>query len=328
MARMSHIPPPPACAHHPQVNAAWFCGHCAKPLCNECVAHPAPGGSHAKPKCCHCGHAVNAIDTTPIEAEKIEDNRPFVMRLNDAMSYAIRGGGWPLMIGGSLAFGVLWLLGTWAEPKNLKDGYTIIGYILKGLQIILTIPVGIYLTSFAHRIMRATAEGQTELPDWPNPAEVWDEILRPFLMTLGVILFCEAPALIYSQLTHSFNALYYLLAMAGLVCMPLALLSMVVHNSLAAANPATVLRAMFKMQGDYWISVVLLVGAAVGCWALLPMLRAVWLIGAFLSAGAMLYTVITISHILAQAYHANRIAIGWIHQPVIKPIEEENGKAG
>jgi hypothetical protein len=269
---------------------------------------------------------VNRIDTEPISRDKVEDNRPLMLRLNDVLTYAIRGNGWAVMIGGTLAFGLLGMIAGWARlgGESVKT-LTFVHYLWRVVYYALWFPAVLYMLAFSHRIMRTTAEGRDELPDWPNPAELWDEILRPLSITGGVILISVGPALAVEYLTGQRGGWYWLALVAGIAYLPLALLATVVQGTLAAASPATVVPAVFKMQGDYLLSLSVLAATILVCSVVVPVLGRLLLVGPFVEAGLMMYATVTMSHLLAQSYHANRIAVGWIHKPVIKPVEQEQG---
>lgn len=139
----------PACAAHPEREAAFHCEGCGRALCADCVEE-----GHRLWFCRRCRERALPISggatTTPASlAREIRLARPF--SIVGALGYVLRGGGY------TLAGYVLFL-----TVSDLIPGF---GALLPPLLITLILP------GFLLEIVRASAAGDDEMPEWPDPTE-------------------------------------------------------------------------------------------------------------------------------------------------------------
>jgi hypothetical protein len=163
------------CAQHPGVSAAFRCEGCGKLLCHECIKK-----GHALLFCALCGERAMPLHegqpATVREAVRRQAiAKPYSFR--QALFYPFRGAGLSMFIAAlvSLAFASFLLehgFGCW--PVMLAVG---LWSLMIGLQF---------------KIVRSTAEGDDDLPDWPEYMD-WGERLMDMLTWLVVAILQFAP---------------------------------------------------------------------------------------------------------------------------------------
>lgn len=171
------------CAQHTDVPASYRCDGCGKTLCEECVEQ-----SHALFMCRLCGELALPLGaagpgSAPGEpASRAPSSRPLTPRilrerrrreasysLQEALLYPFRGTGLYLYIGTVLILGVLWAVGLVAGCASLILRAGLWGLIV-GLQF---------------KIVRSTAEGDNEIPDWPDFTDI-GTMIRDFATWIAI----------------------------------------------------------------------------------------------------------------------------------------------
>lgn len=179
------------CSLHPQVPATFRCDGCQKLLCPDCIEE-----GHRLLFCRQCGErALPLVAETPAVATELRRTRkreePYDLR--DSLRYPFRGLGKFVYWGYVLILTVFMILGT-----------------VPGLGcavLLLRLVILLMLPGLLFAIVRTTADGETELPDWPDWSEgsqrlwEWFGALLAFavsLVPLVVILYllgCNAEEL-------------------------------------------------------------------------------------------------------------------------------------
>ncbi len=172
------------CVEHPDAAALYVCDGCQQPLCEECIEE-----SYTLFLCRLCGERA-----LPLHAEQPTSVRELKKRraldvpysLTESLAYPFRGSGVYMFIATLLASGMLWVI-TFAPGclgLGLRAGFW--GLIV-GLQF---------------RIVRSTAEGENELPDWPDYTDIgkmfWDILtwnIIHFVIVVAVVWFIVSGAL-------------------------------------------------------------------------------------------------------------------------------------
>lgn len=164
------------CAAHPTRPATFRCDGCQRTLCDDCVKM-----SHRLILCAHCGEMAVPIATgRPTSSTALRKTRAQTAHytLADAFLYPFRGTGG----------GVFWSYLALLVAMNLISAVVpLAGCILGvfGLLILLLVPRLLFT------IVRTTADGDNELPEWPE-LEVWERVLDA--LAYGVILvLCVLP---------------------------------------------------------------------------------------------------------------------------------------
>ena len=192
----------PPCTTHPDRPAEFRCPSCKRRLCPECVET-----GHRLFFCRHCRERALPLDAevpaaTNAYARARRLDRPY--GFTDALLYPFRGLGRYLVPAWALTLTIAGLLGT--IPALLV--HALIALLLPGLLF---------------EIVRTTAEGDDELPDWPDysePGRRLGEILQFLFITLVTFV----PVWVMTRVT-GFSPLALLQGTAALGDVALLLLS-------------------------------------------------------------------------------------------------------
>ncbi|HYU32202.1 MAG TPA: B-box zinc finger protein [Thermoanaerobaculia bacterium] len=167
------------CVQHPNVAAMFRCDGCGKVLCGECIRK-----GHALLFCTLCGErALPLAEGQPATVQQVRRHeavtKPY--SFTDALAYPFRGSGLLMFI---VAVASMMLI-----------------------QVMLTFGIGLWRYFFAagfwslmiglqFSIVRTTAEGQDELPEWPDYSD-FGERLADILTYVGIALLQFGPAGLY-----------------------------------------------------------------------------------------------------------------------------------
>ena len=171
-----------ACAQHPGVNAAFRCEGCAKLLCQDCIKK-----GHALLFCSQCGERAMPLEAgQPATAREVARrqaiSKPYSFQ--QALFYPFRGVGLHMFIAAlvSLAF-VSFLL------QYSGGCYSI------------ALAVGLWslMIGLQFKIVRSTAEGDDQLPDWPEYMD-WGERFGDILIYLVIAVLQFFPVVAFTLL--------------------------------------------------------------------------------------------------------------------------------
>lgn len=167
------------CAQHPNVAAMFRCDGCGKLLCGDCIKK-----GHALLFCGQCGERALPLNEGQPATVKQVNRREAVTRpysFTDALAYPFRGSGLLMFI------------------------VAVVSMML--VQILLTFGMGLWRYLFAagfwslmiglqFSIVRTTAEGENELPEWPDYSD-FGERVADVLTYVGIALLQFGPAGLY-----------------------------------------------------------------------------------------------------------------------------------
>jgi len=175
-----------------------------------------------------------------------------------------------------------------------------------------------YLATYMFSIIGETGRGEDEPPSWPSFTNLWDDILRPFGRLFAAILVSFGPLFIYMAFSApqgiaTQNTIHWLLLTYGIVCLPMALLSVGIFQSVAGVNPVLIISSILKVPLQYLGAVIFL-----GLIYYLPQfwggrivdLKTFVLIG-LLSRFVFLYFLMLEMRILGLIYRYNEEKLNW-----------------
>lgn len=141
-----------SCATHGDVEATFRCDGCGKLLCQDCIEE-----GHRLLFCRSCGErAMPLAIETPAAAHELRRTakRDTPYGLRDALMYPFRG------LGRFLYWGYVLVLCLFAFLATVPG--------LGCAVLLMRLLILILLPGLLFAIVRTTAEGETELPDWPD----------------------------------------------------------------------------------------------------------------------------------------------------------------
>lgn len=251
---------------------------------------------------------VNPVMRRPTDAlpDPVLRERPdpdnFGPLLFGSLAYPFRGDGLIILVAGGLALLFLNFAVGFLSLFSWIMGIATTGYLFGALQL----------------IVHSSAQGEAELPRWPDIQAGTTDMLQPIWLWLATLLGCFGPALLAGAVawqleSETLTGCALALALGGFVYYPMALLGVAMTHSLAGMNPVLVLCSIGRIPGRY--------AAAV---ALLALVMAGQIFGSFLADQMpskvvgyawngfnSLYFAIVQARILGVIYYANREKLQW-----------------
>jgi hypothetical protein len=185
--------------------------------------------------------------------------------------------------------------------------------LIAGELCIYTLMVG-YVCAYMQKIMVYSGQGEHALPGWPDVTEMWSDVIVPFLLFVGTILICIAPALACLVFGgDSLKSASIALAILGAFYFPMALLAVGMSDNILAVNPLVIIPSILKIVPIYLV-VFFIMGClvairALGDWLVnrLPVPVVPFIITGFLA----LYFLTVQMRVLGLMYYCNREQLGW-----------------
>jgi hypothetical protein len=168
----------------------------------------------------------------------------------------------------------------------------------------------LYFFWYFAECIRSSAEGRLRVPDTvattPGLAEI---LLQAFKIFLCLFIFCF-PAAFYYYKARQVDGIFISLASCGVLLLPMALLSVVIFDSLTGLNPVVILGSIFNALFRYLGTVTLLfLFIAFSVWVLKSVVKHIpmsWLILLL-----TIYFMIVGAHVLGSFYYRCERKLNW-----------------
>ena len=165
------------CSAHPVKPAAYRCDDCERLLCEECIDE-----GHRLLFCRHCGErALPLVDSEAATSVDLSRQRAVRMEYTrkEAMAYPFRG------LGGYVFWGLFAVLAAFRAIEAVTP--------FAGLALLVPrFLIGVLMPGLLFSIVRTTARGEMELPDWPDWVD--GERMREFVSAFMLGVFTLLPA--------------------------------------------------------------------------------------------------------------------------------------
>jgi hypothetical protein len=296
------------CKFHPHNPTRFFCPKCHGSFCELCVNVRSVGGE-GKHFCRGC-----AAECAPV---RIQEEAPaeisFTAQISGAFKYPFKGDGVILMCAGTM------LLLLVDGARSIAKFAPIYGFIA---VIMLTVFGTGYLTAFLRRVITSTAQGEEEMPEWPEIQDYGSDVVAPFLQLIGTVVFCFAPAIgftIYALVGSPGDSAWLGWATTAAmvfscVYFPMAFTAVAMSDSIVAVNPMVVIPSIMKVLGQYLLTVVVLGVILLVRWLLyrlLGKLLPIPLLPTVITSLIGLYLLVVEMRILGLLYRNNKDRLGW-----------------
>ena len=282
-----------ACQSHPATAAEYRCDGCERLLCEECVEV-----GHRLLFCCHCGEqalpvveedAANSIELARQQVERRSSS------MRDALMYPFRGRG------GDVFLATYVLLGVFMAIESVIP----LGFLL------LLIPrflIAVMMPGLLFVIVRSTARGEEELPDWPDWFD--GERMREFLSAFALGFFTLMPAVVLLILSGCgpeellagsltcWLSIYVGLAIGFLIWIPAFAGVAAFGAGLLVLRLDLHIRAFFATAGQSVRVALLTVGLAIAGELLALILSPLPLVGRLGALGIDLYAMFVSTHLI------------------------------
>jgi hypothetical protein len=184
--------------------------------------------------------------------------------------------------------------------------------------LVLGILLGGYMAMYLMEVIGSCAGGDDEPPDWPDLRDV-DDTVRPLLLCIGALAIPLAPAGIYRLAPvisgllagkawwEPLSGVAWALLIAGAIYAPMGLLSVTMHQSLAAISPHKVLVAIVRVAPCYVVALTIMAVACIASAVAAMYLSFVPLAGQVLT----LYLLLVEGRVLGLIYRTQARRLRW-----------------
>ena len=290
-----------SCETHPETPAEFQCDNCRKYLCAECVEE-----GHRLFFCSLCGERALPIEAeapaTTVEHQQAA-KREVPYCLQDALLYPFRGlGGYVFW---AYVIVLIIFMGIGVIPLG---GLVVLAF---RILIILTLP------GLLFSIVRTSAKGETELPDWPDWTDFGERLFEWFGAVLAFLV-SLAPAIVaikvfgcgYEKFLDGGIALCAITLGGGLILgaamwIPAFGAVAVNFNPWLALRIDLHLRALIAVESDGWRTLGLLVALMAVRFTISSVLSSVPVLGAMLSIAIGIYTLFVGAHLIGLLFRRN-----------------------
>lgn len=216
--------------------------------------------------------------------------------LKDIFTYAYRGSGKYILI-------CCVVLSVVAEIVSLAPLFgAIAGLLLSG-----------YFSAVYFQMIQSTATGNDEAPQFPDLANIFEDIIWPMLQIIVVFLVSFGPLLAYAfGADESNDLIIWVLLGLGVVYFPMAMLAVVVLGRTSVVSPHIVIPAIIRAGWLHWVSVLLLILLYVVSNIIENIFSDYLIIGTLVMSAVGAYTLMTQARILGVLYRERQDELGWL----------------
>ena len=298
------------CKNHYKNPGRYSCPKCRRFFCDLCVN--TRGSSSGGLKFCKvCGSECSPVSVQAHLPKTVN----FFRAVPQSFKYPFVGDGLILLFGGTIFFGFL-------DAANYISRHAFM-YGMRAMTmraVIFTFILGTgYLFAFLKKVIYASAEGDEQMPDWPELSEWQADIVSPMFQFVVISVLSFGPALavqIWSD--GDYPWLVWLVAVLGCFYFPMAFLGVAMFDSLAALNPLFILGSILKVPREYLVAALVFAGIVGLRWlseTALGMLLRIPLAPALFADLLGLGLLIIEARILGLLYLSQKAALGWFRKP-------------
>jgi len=208
--------------------------------------------------------------------------------IHDALTFPFRGiGRYMLVIGGVLSLMI-----------SLASFVPLLGFII-------AVGASGYFAAYSFRIINTTAIGQDQACDWPDFHDFWSDLIAPWLCVLAASVFSFGPSYVVIFLIHPPMYIRIGLLVAGFIHMPMAYLSVAIHQTMGAAFWTNTIPAIQRCLEKYVILILILGVLTILNILVKRTLSNIPIAGEFISYFLWMYALMVSARILGLFYREN-----------------------
>jgi pSer/pThr/pTyr-binding forkhead associated (FHA) protein len=252
-----------------------------------------------------------AADAIAAIAPVWEESPSFYRQIPGAFAYPFKRNGIILLGIGTVVFTILDFLSGFKMPG--RGGF---------FSLTMTVVSTGYLFAYMQKIIAHTAQGEDELPEFPDFTDWWSDIILPFLLFTGTIVVSLVPIFIvgFWALENEAMALaIFPAAVIGGFYLPMALLAVAVTDNFLALSPHVVLPSILRVFLPYLLTFLLLgflaglrIGGGIAS-DLVPLTQIALKLLVTLAMGfASLYLLTVEMRLLGLLFRSYRARLGWL----------------
>jgi hypothetical protein len=172
-----------------------------------------------------------------------------------------------------------------------------------------------YFSAIYFQMIQSSAVGGKEAPEFPDTANIFEDIIWPMLQILVVGLVSFSPLIAYAIWAgeeHIQPLMAYALLGLGSVYFPMAMLAVVVLGYTGALSPHIVFPAIFRGGWLYWVGVIMLCLLYFTKSAIGSVLAGSFIVGPLVMSVVSTYVMMTNARILGVVYRERQEDFGWL----------------
>ena len=184
---------------------------------------------------------------------------------------------------------------------------------LLGLLAILFISA--YFAAIYFQLVQSSAVGDADAPDFPDTANLIEDLFVPMLHMLMVALVSFGPLVFYTALTPAddlHGGIVIGLLALGIIYYPMGMLAVVVLGSILALNPLIVIPSIFRSGWLYWLGIGMLCVLYIAGSVIESQLGGSLIVGTLVQAAIGGYTFMTNARILGIIYREREEELAWV----------------
>ena len=289
------------CCQHPQAAAKWCCVKCGTAFCSACVKTTRVGGEFFR-ACSRCGGSCMSV----AEYKRLMTPAPtnFFALWRGAFSYPFKKDGAILLVCGTVVFGFL-DGANWVLSQVRFAGAIGVAYLL-----CIVMMVG-YTYAFMQSVIQSSARGDEAMPDWPEISAFWDDMVVPFFQFGSIWALCLGPGIALLLLVSPLAGVPLLFL--GLFCLPMAILTVAMADSLTGLNPFVIFSGIGKVPLPYLTAcgIFLVVIAVTHGLRMLLEMTGIPVLPTVLSTFVSLFGLTVEMRLLGLLYYTNKAKLAW-----------------
>ena len=172
-----------------------------------------------------------------------------------------------------------------------------------------------YFCAVYYQIVQSSATGGQEAPEFPDTANIMEDIVWPMFQIIAVFLVSFGPLIGYSFWageTGFDNRIGNILLAIGVIYFPMAMLAVVVLGYTGAMSPHIVIPSIVRGGWFYWLGVLLL-GAIYHVGSIIQgMMSGYLIVGHIVMSIVGVYTMMTNARILGLVYRERQEELAWL----------------
>ena len=170
-----------------------------------------------------------------------------------------------------------------------------------------------YFSAVYFQMIQSTATGNDQAPQFPEMANIFEDIIWPMLQITVVFVVSFGPLFVYEIAADESKALIsWALLAFGVVYFPMAMLAVVVLGRTSVVSPHIVIPAIIRAGWLHWVSVFMLIFLYVMSNIMENIFSDSLIIGTLVMSAVGAYTLMTQARILGVLYRERQDELGWL----------------
>jgi len=241
------------------------------------------------------------------ELKDVEFSRktlPFWQNFVAVVRYPFAKQGIIVILAGAILFTIL----------DLLSMLPLIGFLFFIIQFFIVFP---YILAYMLKIIRSTANGRRELPDWPEFSDYWESIYRPFVQIFFTLSVSFIPVLFVLILPllgiPELLVLLPVCIILGIIYFPMALIAVAIYDNIwSPLNVSLILGSIWKVKKHYFLALL-----TIGIFIFIEYIIRLFVLGQIPIVGPFIHWMITLyfiavqMYILGNVYYINRAKLRW-----------------